>query len=77
VVIAGGSGFIGKTVARVFHQKGWAVIILSRSAKPIHELPFAQVEKWTPEPSEKEFDKATESLSHILIDVDVVINLAG
>lgn len=35
VVLAGGSGFIGKTVARVFHQKGWHVIILSRSAKSI------------------------------------------
>ena len=51
VVIAGGSGFIGKSVARVFHKKGWHVTILSRSSKPIYELPFAKVEKWIPEPS--------------------------
>lgn len=32
VVIAGGSGFIGKTVARIFHKNGWHVTILSRSS---------------------------------------------
>ncbi len=35
VAIAGGSGFIGKEVARIFFKNGWHVTILSRSSKPI------------------------------------------
>lgn len=77
VVIAGGSGFIGKTVARIFHQKGWHVTILSRSASKIYELPFAKVEKWDPQPSAESFHKEVEALAEIISGADAIINLTG
>lgn len=34
IVLAGGSGFIGQYLARYFSEKGYAIIILSRNARP-------------------------------------------
>ena len=42
----GGSGFIGKALAKSFYHKGWNVSIISRSSKLINDLPFAKIIKW-------------------------------
>lgn len=34
IVLAGGSGFLGRTLAEWFAAKGWEVAVLSRSSKP-------------------------------------------
>jgi uncharacterized protein (TIGR01777 family) len=34
VVLAGGSGFIGQSLAADFHARGWEVIVLTRSPRP-------------------------------------------
>jgi uncharacterized protein len=34
IVIAGGSGFLGRALAAYFHERGYAIMILTRSPKP-------------------------------------------
>lgn len=42
VVIAGGSGFLGTSLAEYLHSRGWSVIVLSRSA-PRKKQPWQHV----------------------------------
>lgn len=35
LVIPGGSGFLGRTLAKWFSERGWEVVVLSRSQKPM------------------------------------------
>jgi uncharacterized protein (TIGR01777 family) len=42
VVIAGGSGFIGRDMVREFNEAGYEVVVLSRSTKPLQNARVAQ-----------------------------------
>jgi uncharacterized protein (TIGR01777 family) len=67
LVIPGGSGFLGLQLARFFAQKGWDVIILSRSEKPSYgKVKFVQWDGKILGDWAKEIDGA-----------DAVVNMAG
>ena len=43
VVLAGGSGFLGRTLAKWFLDRGWEVVVLSRRAaggRPVRVVPW-------------------------------------
>lgn len=49
MVIAGGSGMIGKSVAKAFYEAGWIVEILSRgNSRNRDNLIFAKYHDWNP-----------------------------
>lgn len=67
VGIAGGSGFVGRHLAKLLIEKGYQVIIFSRSKKPSSEnLHFA-----TWQPDKQQIDREA------LAKVDAMVNLAG
>jgi hypothetical protein len=70
IIIAGGSGLIGRRLSRDLMAKGYAVTILSRSARPQPELPDGvEVSPWTPE--------RRGSWEHVLAGSTAVVQLAG
>lgn len=66
ILIAGGSGLVGKRLTRLLQQKGYAVAWLSREAKP-----KAAVKTYTWDIKRQVIDKAAFEFA------DAVINLAG
>lgn len=66
IVIAGGSGFIGKKLTKHFAQQGHEVLVLTRGFKE-DQLNISYIE-WLNERNEPEYD---------IKKADVVINLAG
>jgi uncharacterized protein len=67
IVVAGGSGLVGSHLIPILMQKGHEVVVLTTQTKPSQQ-PYQQ-EYWDP-------SRAILS-SEILMDTDVVINLAG
>lgn len=68
IVIAGGSGFLGKRLAQYFHQKAKAIVLLSRNeAETVHPNT-----KWVQWDGENLDDWYKE-----LEGADVLVNLAG
>ena len=63
VLIAGGSGLIGKNLRRVFEHNGYKVLILTRNPKNAHDV------FW--DPIQKKIDVAR------LQEVEILINLCG
>jgi uncharacterized protein len=72
VVIAGGSGMIGRHVARALLADGWDVDILTRDPRRAtpHLPPGAQPVAWDP-------DGRTRDVATVLDGADAVINFAG
>jgi uncharacterized protein (TIGR01777 family) len=66
VMIAGGSGFLGRTLTKSFLADGHKVFILTRRGSVI---PGAQHVKWDA--------KTTNGWGHLVNEMDVVIHLAG
>jgi uncharacterized protein (TIGR01777 family) len=64
IVIAGGSGFLGRNLAKRLESLGHAVTVLSRRPSAANEV------KWSP-------DGSAGTLSQQLNGQDVVVNLAG
>lgn len=69
VLLAGGTGTIGKRLQQLLLQKGYKVIILSRSAPREKLLPGISYARWNVEKGEIDKTAITES--------DHIINLAG
>ncbi|MEM1422949.1 MAG: TIGR01777 family oxidoreductase [Planctomycetota bacterium] len=67
VIIAGGSGFLGRSLARVLHEAGKRVVILSRSA-PREEGPWEHAE-WD--------GRTVRAWAERLRTCDAIVNLAG
>jgi len=70
IIIAGGSGLIGRALTRSFVKDEHEVILLSRNPKRVSELPVgARVAQW---------DGATpDGWSELVEGADAIINLAG
>lgn len=68
IVIAGGTGFVGKAIAQDFAKKGDQVYVLTRHPKP--GLPNITFIEWLTDQSQPE-----KALKHI--SIDAFINLAG
>lgn len=66
VVIAGGSGFIGSALCKLFHDKGYEVVVLSRSGKA---PAYAKAARWD--------GRSVGEWKSELDGCDVVVNLAG
>ena len=66
LIIPGGSGFLGRTLAQYFLAQGWRVVILSRSPTPI---PGCEIFTWDA--------KTIGPWSQELEGAQAVINLAG
>jgi uncharacterized protein (TIGR01777 family) len=64
VLIAGGSGFLGQTLARAWRDAGDVVRILTRQPAGPDDI------RWSADPADMEWSRA-------LANTDVVINLAG
>jgi uncharacterized protein len=64
ILIAGGTGFIGRRLVQCFQEKGHQVRVLSRTGKP-------ELQQFAWDPYQKSIDKAA------LEGVDVIINLVG
>ena len=58
LVIAGGSGFLGRALARYFAPQGWEVVTLSRS-RPRQEIPA----RWVPWDGLRQGDWASTPLA--------------
>ena len=70
VVIPGGSGLIGRVLVDQLTEKGYEVIVLSRSPKRVKDLPKgARAEAWD--------GKTAEGWGHLVDGAKAVINLAG
>lgn len=68
LLIAGGSGFLGRAITSFFQQHGWNVEWLSRNAK---QTPGLDVKIWHWNPAQLEMDPSA------LDAADAVLNLAG
>lgn len=68
LIIPGGSGFLGLYLAAYFSQKGWEVVILSRSEKNGKDKNIRFV-KWD--------GKTLDNWAKELEGADVVVNMAG
>jgi uncharacterized protein (TIGR01777 family) len=66
IILPGGSGFLGRTLARWFEERGAEVIILTRSPKPV---PHGKQVYWD--------GKTRGPWTETLEGADAVINLAG
>src|SRR5687767_12340852 len=64
ILIAGGSGFLGQTLARASREAGDIVRILTRQPAGPDDI------RWSGDPADREWSRA-------LATTDVVINLAG
>ncbi|MEM8860790.1 MAG: TIGR01777 family oxidoreductase [Chloroflexota bacterium] len=70
VIIPGGSGLIGRVLVDKLVEKGYEVIVLSRSPEKVSDLPDgARVEAWDGE--------TAEGWGHLVDGAKAVINLAG
>lgn len=71
VIIAGGTGFIGKALCRDLLLAGHEVAVLTRNAfRAVGRVPQgAGVAQWSPE--------QPEGLAQVLSDADAVVNLSG
>ena len=69
VVIAGGSGFLGRPLARALAQDGHEVVILSRRPSPTPRDGLRAIE-WTP-------DGSVGSWASVVSGAAAVVNLAG
>lgn len=70
VIVAGGSGLIGRELTDALIVKGYQVIILSRSPKKVKALPTGViVEKWD--------GKSAEGWGNLANGAKAIINLAG
>lgn len=67
LVLAGGSGFLGRALARYFAEQGWDVVAVSRS-RPRQDIPA----RWVPWDGLRQGDWTRE-----LDGASAVINLAG
>lgn len=70
VIIPGGSGLIGRALTDQLVEKGYEVVILSRSPKKVKGLPKgATAEAWD--------GKSADGWAHLVDGAKAVINLAG
>ncbi len=70
IIIAGGSGLIGRSLANEMLRAGYDVIVLSRNPAKAHGLPSgARVEKWDA--------RTAEGWSAFVENAFAVVNLAG
>lgn len=70
VIIAGGTGLIGKALSESLVEDGHEVIVLSRSAEPpAGFLPKARFVKWD--------GKTSVGWAHLVNETDALVNLAG
>jgi uncharacterized protein (TIGR01777 family) len=70
IVVAGGSGFIGKKLVSTLLQQHYEVILLSRTPEKVKKIfPAVCVEFWDA--------KTSKGLKNILNGIDAVINLTG
>ena len=76
VVIAGGSGFIGRRLAAVLGGDGYDVVILTRGhARPaVGPVSFAH---WQPLPDEEPDEEPDEALTNLISGSHAVVNLCG
>jgi uncharacterized protein (TIGR01777 family) len=74
VVVAGGSGLIGRALVGSLLADGWAVDVLTRDPRrAARRLPTtARTVQWSARPGPD-----TAALAHLLADADGVINLSG
>ncbi len=70
IVIAGGSGFLGKAISSAFSREGHQVAVLTRSASGASAMPRVRLVQWTP-------DGGTGSWMSEIDGADAVVNLAG
>jgi len=70
VVIAGGTGFLGRPLASALAAGGHAVVVLSRSARPASATGLVRHAAWTP-------DSETGNWVSELDGAGAVVNLAG
>lgn len=70
VIIAGGSGFLGRALSERLVQSGHHVILLSRGANSYSDIPNLRAARWTP-------DGETGPWAGELDGADAVVNLAG
>jgi uncharacterized protein (TIGR01777 family) len=70
MVIAGGSGFVGRDLQARAEAKGWQVTILGRTAGP-------GIERWDPVAAARRDAAAVGNLATVLDGADFVLNLAG
>ena len=69
ILIAGGTGLIGKQLIRLLISDGHTVVLLSRSADRLPQLKGITAVKWD--------GKTTGGWSELMEEVDAVVNLAG
>lgn len=69
VLIAGGTGLIGKQLIRSIISDGHTVVLLSRSADRLPQVKGMTAVKWD--------GKTTSGWTGLMEDVDAVVNLAG
>src|SRR5512145_583677 len=68
IIIAGGTGFIGRSLAMSFAAKGEKVTVLSRSAP---RVPLQDVGYWSWD------GRSMGDWTHTMTDAEVIINLVG
>lgn len=66
IVLPGGSGFLGRTLSRWFDARGWEVVVLSRSRRPV---PGARVVEWD--------GRTMGNWARELEEAAALVNLAG
>jgi uncharacterized protein (TIGR01777 family) len=70
ILIAGGSGLIGRALISQLIKPGHQIILLTRTPDKVDNLPpFVQIQAWD--------GKTTTGWGNLINDVDAIINLAG
>jgi len=68
IVLTGGTGLIGKALAKSFLHDGYSVLVLTRSANPVDPLDGVKYTRW---------GSSTDEWVTSLSEADAIINLAG
>lgn len=69
ILIAGGTGLIGKSLIRRLHSNGFSIVVLSRSPSKFTEFQDVEVIHWD--------GRTTDGWGGLVKETDAVINLAG
>ncbi len=73
IVIAGGTGLIGRALEKTLTSQGYTVFILTRELKTQHPNYLT----WSPDANNFRHQQTPQELRSLFSKVDVVINLAG